>query len=131
MVGYRIRQIRMLYLVGLTALLLAGSGVRGLAAQSPGEEHALRITVNPADGRYEIAMAESRSYALRAGVGVELDGRWLHASDYPRHVVERSQVQGYLGEATDWQVTYSGLGGQPTWCITCALTRTNLSEIFR
>ena len=113
MVGYRIRQIRMVCLLGLTALLLTGSGVRGLAAQSPGEEHALRITVNPADGRYEIAMAESSSYALRAGVGVELDGRWLHASDYPRHVVERSQVQGYLGEATDWQVTYSGLGGQP------------------
>jgi hypothetical protein len=41
MVGYRIRQIRMVHLIGLTALLLAGSGVRGLAAQSPGEEHAL------------------------------------------------------------------------------------------
>ena len=46
-------------------------------------------------------------------MGVELDGRWLHASDYPRHVVEHSQVQGYLGEATAWQVSYSGLSGQP------------------
>ena len=79
MVGYRIRQIRMGYLIGLTALLLAGSGVRGLAAQSPGEEHALRITVNPADGRYEIAMAESRSYALRAGVGLS----WMAAGFMP------------------------------------------------
>lgn len=113
MVGYRIRQIRIVYLLGLTALLLADSGVKGLAAQSPGEERALQITVNPADGRYDIAMANSGSYALRAGVGVELDGRWLHASNYPRHVVEHSQVQGYLGEATDWQVTYSGLSGQP------------------
>jgi hypothetical protein len=113
MVGYGIRQIRMVYLVGFAALLLAGSGVKGIAAQSPGEEHGLQITVNPADGRYDIAMPKSRSYALRAGVGVELDGRWLHASDYPRHVVEHSQVQGYLGEATDWQVSYSGLSGQP------------------
>jgi alpha-galactosidase len=113
MVGYGIRQIRTVYLVGFTALLLAGSGVKGFAAQSPGEEHGLQITVNPADGRYDVAMPKSHSYALRAGVGVELDGRWLHASDYPRHVVKHSQVQGYLGEATDWQVSYSGLSGQP------------------
>jgi alpha-galactosidase len=113
MVGYGIRQIRMVYLVGFTALLLAGSGVKGFAAQSSGEEHGLLVPGTPADGRYDIAMPKSRSYALRAGMGLELDGRWLHASDYPRHVVEHSQVQGYLGEATDWQVSYSGLSGQP------------------
>src|SRR4029077_4035452 len=113
MVGYGIRQIRMACLIGFTTLLLAGSGVKGVAAQPFGEEYGLQITVNPADGRYEIAMPKSRSYALRAGVGVELDGHWLHASDYPRHVIEHSQVQGYLGEATDWQVSYSGLSGQP------------------
>src|SRR5947207_6794023 len=113
MVGYRIWQIRIVYQLGLMALLLTGRGVKGFAVEEAGEEHALQITVNPADGRYGIAMPKSRSYALRAGVGVKLDGRWLHASDYPRHVVEHSQVQGYLGEATDWQVTYLGLNGQP------------------
>ena len=39
MIGYGIRQIRMVYVVEFTALLLAGSGVKGFAAQSPGEEH--------------------------------------------------------------------------------------------
>ena len=63
MVGYTIRQISMLYLVGLTAPLL--TGVNGFAAQAP-EEHGLQITVNPAVGRYAIAMPKSRSYALRA-----------------------------------------------------------------
>jgi len=79
--------------------------VNGFAAQAA-EEYGLQITVNPADGSYHTAMPKSRSCALRAGVGVELDGRWPHASDYPQHVVERSQVQGYLGEATDWQASY-------------------------
>ena len=82
-------------------------------AQSSGPERALQITVNPADGTYTISMPDSTSYALRAGVGVEVDRRWLHAADYPRHEVEQSQAHGYLGEATDWQVTYSGLSGQP------------------
>ena len=94
-------------------VLLAGSGIAAFGAQSFGEEQALQVKVNPADGQYTIAMPGSNSYALRAGAGVEVDGRWLHASDYPRHEVSQSQTQGYLGQATDWQVTYSGLSGQP------------------
>ena len=97
----------------LWLLLLAGSGIAAFGAQSFGEEQALQIKINPADGKYTIAMPGSDSYALHAGVGVEVDGRWLHASDYPRHEVSQSQTQGYLGQATDWQVTYSGISGQP------------------
>ncbi len=109
-----IRQISVVSAVRFTmALLLTGCGVTGLRAQSSAAEHALQIAVNPADGTYTIAVPGSSSYALRAGVGVEVDGRWLHAADYPRHAVEHSQAQGYLGEATDWQVTYSGLSGRP------------------
>src|SRR5580658_9138535 len=108
-----IRQIGM-NAVRLTAfLLLVGSGLTALRAQSSGANHTLQITVNKVDGRYTIAMPGSSLPALRAGVGVEVDGHWLHAADYPRHAVEHSQAQGYLGEATDWQVTYSGLSGQP------------------
>jgi len=93
-------------------LLICGWAV-ACAAQSTGENHALQIDVSPTDGTYAIAMAGSQSPALRAGVGVEVNGRWLRAIDYPRHTIEHSQVQGYLGKATDWQVTYSGLSGQP------------------
>jgi hypothetical protein len=113
-ISHKIRQNRAVYAVRFIAiLLLVGEGVMVLRAQSSGEERALQIMVNPADGEYTIAMPGSASYALRAGVGVEVDGRWLHASDYPRHDAEHSQAQGYLGNATDWQVTYSGLSGQP------------------
>src|ERR1700733_4639048 len=97
--------------VRITAmLLLVGSGITALQAQSSG---AIHVTVNSADGRYTIALPESSSPALQAGVGAEVNGRWLHASDYPRHAVEHSQAHGYLGEATGWQVSYSGLSGQP------------------
>jgi alpha-galactosidase len=94
-------------------VLLAGVGMTALCARSFGEEQALQIKVNPADGKYTIAMAGSDSSALRAGVGVKVDGRWLRASDYPRHEASQSPGQGYLGQETDWQMTYSGLSGAP------------------
>ncbi|MGC2212180.1 MAG: PKD domain-containing protein [Silvibacterium sp.] len=108
------RQSRMEYAARFAMVaLLAGSGIAAFGAQSFGEEQALKIKINPADGKYTIAMPGSDSYALHAGAGVEVDGRWLHASDYPRHEVSQSQTQGYLGQATDWEVTYSGISGQP------------------
>jgi alpha-galactosidase len=114
-ISYCIRQIKVVYAVQLIGiLLLVGGVVTALQAQSSAEKQALLIIMNPVDGTYTIAMRGSNSYALRAaGVAVEVDGRWLHAADYPRHIVEHSQAQGYLGDATDWQVTYSGLSGQP------------------
>ncbi|MGB6472747.1 MAG: PKD domain-containing protein [Candidatus Sulfotelmatobacter sp.] len=114
MIGYCIRQSRLAYAVRLAAIfLLVGGIITALHAQSSSAERALQVAVNPVDGTYTIAMPGSSSYALRAGVGVEVDGRWFHAADYPRHGVEHSQTHGYLGDATDWQVTYSGLSGQP------------------
>jgi alpha-galactosidase len=108
-----IRQFRVGCAVRLTvALLLGSSGITALQAQSAGVENGLQVKVSP-DGTYAIAMPGSSSYALRAGVAVEVDGSWLHAGDYPRHSVEHSQVQGEIGEATGWQVTYSGLSGRP------------------
>jgi len=127
-----IRLVRMVYAVKLIAiLLLAGGGVTALWAQSSGKDHALHITVNLADGKYTIAMPGSNSYALRAGVGAEVDRHWLHASDYPQHSVERSQAQGYLGDATDWQVTYSGLSGQPDLIYHREHTRASLLAISK
>ncbi|MGA7448364.1 MAG: PKD domain-containing protein [Terriglobales bacterium] len=114
MISYCFRQIKVARAFRLIGILVLVVGtVTTFWAQSSGEKHALQIMVNPADGTYAVAMPGSKSYALRAGVGVEVDGRWLHASNYPRHAVEHSQAQGYLGDATDWQVTYSGLSGQP------------------
>jgi len=63
----QVRQIRLVFAVRLTTLLLlAGGGVMSLAAQSSGQEQALKVNVSSADARYTIAMPGSDSYALRA-----------------------------------------------------------------
>lgn len=106
-------QIRLGDLMKLAmVLLLAGSSMFG-RAESSGEGGGLDVQVNAADGAYSIATPGSGVVALRSGVGVEVDGRWLHAADYPRHAVKPSEGQGYLGQAAEWQVTYSGIRGEP------------------
>lgn len=95
------------------ALLLAGCGGAAFAAQSSSGQHALLVKVNPANGNYSVGVLGANFYALTAEVGAQVDGRWLYASDYPRHKMERSTGPGYLGTAVDWRVTYSGLSGQP------------------
>ena len=114
MIGYCISQMRTSYVIILSALLLlTGGALLSSAAQSSGHEQTLKVNVNSSDGKYTIAMPGSAPYALRAGIGAQVDGRWLHASDYPQPAITHSEVQGFLGEAIDWQVTYSGLHGQP------------------
>lgn len=110
MIGKRIGQIRLGYAVRLFTVLLLADGcvVAGVAQHS-----ALQVKVDPTDGKYSISIPESGTVALRAGVGIKLDGHWLRAADYPRHQVKHSQVEGNLGQATEWQVTYSGIKGQP------------------
>jgi len=77
-ISYRIRRKMLRDAVRFVAiLLLVAGGVAALQAQPSGEVHALQITVNAADGKYAIAMPGSNSYALRAGVGVEVDGHRL------------------------------------------------------
>jgi hypothetical protein len=116
MIGNRVGRNGLSYAIGLSAvLLMVGSGLaqQGTAAHPSEGERGLQVEVNAADGRYSIGLAGANAVALSAGVGVEVDGRWLHAGDYPRHAVEHSQVEGELGPATEWQVTYSGVDAQP------------------
>jgi hypothetical protein len=94
-------------------LALAGSFALATAQDRNGEGRALDIRINPNDGRYEVGIAGLGVYALQAGVAAKVNGAWLHSSQYPRHDVVRSTVNGYLGSATEWKVTYSGLSGKP------------------
>jgi alpha-galactosidase len=95
------------------AAFAGGTTFAALGAYCLAQGRSLDIKIDPADGKYAIALPGANSDALRAGAAVEVDGHWLHASDYPRHTVEQSQVQGYLGDATDWKVTYSGSSEHP------------------
>lgn len=77
-----------------------------------GQARTLVVSINP-NGQYSISQPAAAVFALTAGVAAEVDGRWLHASDYPKHTVQRSAAQGYLGAAYEWDVTWSGLSRAP------------------
>ncbi len=114
MVRYRTTQNRVLKILGLAGLVcLAAAARMTLEAQTSNDSKALRVSVNSADGRYTVAAPRAKSQTLRSSVGAEIDGRWIHSSDYPKHTIERTQTKGYLGQATNWRVTHTGLVGQP------------------
>ncbi len=87
------------------ALALAATGL-SLHAQS------LQVAV-AANGDWSVTPPGAAVATLTSGVAAEVNGRWLRSADYPKHQVQRSTVQGYLGEAEVWQVTNTGLNGEP------------------
>ncbi|AXC09783.1 Alpha-galactosidase [Acidisarcina polymorpha] len=95
------------------AALLAGSSLAARGEHTSSYEGALKIGVDPTTGRYTIARPASDAYTLQAGAAVQVDGTWLHASDYPHHTIKQSKVDGLLGKASEWEVTYSGIKGKP------------------
>jgi len=94
----------------------------GMVAQAPNPQNALHVTVDH-DGRYAIGIQGNDLYALKAGIAAEVDGRWLHAADYPKHSIEHSSVTGFLGTATDWQVTCPGFERFPISAILSGLSK--------
>ncbi|MGH8316477.1 MAG: alpha-galactosidase [Steroidobacteraceae bacterium] len=90
-----------------SGLLLSMPALQACAQAAP-----LRVTVN-ARGVYSIGESNATQPTIISAVAAQIDGRWVRTTDYPRCEVDRSQTQGYLGQATEWQVTCSGLRGQP------------------
>jgi alpha-galactosidase len=66
------------------------------------------------DGLYSVGMQGGSDFALTTDVAAEVDGRWLHSAQYPKHAVRQSEAQGELGAATELTVTASGEAGAPT-----------------
>ncbi len=73
----------------------------------------IKVNIEARDGSYSIRNIDSIAPVLQAGIAVHLDDRWLRSSDYPRHSVKLSIVQGLLGDAQEWTVLFSGLPHQP------------------
>jgi alpha-galactosidase len=94
----------------LPSMLFLGYSATGISLHA--QQTNLRVRINP-DGTYSIGLPNSTTFALTAGVAAEVDGHWLHSADYPHHDVKRATAQGYLGQADGYQVTWTGLNGQP------------------
>lgn len=73
----------------------------------------LQFSVNPKTGNYSIGMSGGLSPVLTASTAVRIDGTWLHAADFPKRTITRSQSKRSLGTADEWVIQYSGLKGSP------------------
>ena len=98
---------------GICSYLLLGalSLALSVSAQSGGQP--LQVNVESADGSYTIGTPGSSHATLHAGIAVQLDGRWVQSSQYPRHVVKTAPVSDDLESAKEWVVAFSGLNGEP------------------
>jgi alpha-galactosidase len=94
---------------GLAALCIGS--LLSVGARAP-EAAPLRISVS-AQGVYSVGEPAAAQPTIVAAVAAQIDGRWVRTTDYPHCDVGRSQAQGYLGGADQWQVTCSGLRGRP------------------
>jgi alpha-galactosidase len=68
----------------------------------------LLIEASGQDGNYTLRQ-QNRAIGLTAGVAAQVNGRWLHASDYPRHLVSSSKSEDGTPQLT---ITNTGLPGQ-------------------
>lgn len=94
-------------LLGALPVLLAASGSR---AATGGKGLAVSVDAN---GNYSIGLTGETHPVLTSGIAAETGGAWVRSADYPRHTVETATVQGILGSARQWMVTFSGLAGKP------------------
>lgn len=101
------RRILWKLLEDILPALLAAAGLSLNAQQS-----SLGVEVSP-DGRYSVRAPGAAASALSACIAAEVDGRWLHCSDYPHHDVKQTTVDGDLGTAAQWEVAWTGLQDEP------------------
>src|SRR6266702_5244301 len=95
-------------------LLMSSFNYGYLAAEeTTSASQGLRVTVSPPTDDYAIGQLGTASDVLTATVAVKVDGRWLHARDYPKHSIAESIVNDDLGTAHEWTVRHSGLEGAP------------------
>ena len=93
-------------------LLYAAVACAAVGVSLHAQQNTLDVKIN-SKGEYGIGLSGSATVALTSGVAAEVNGHWLHSGDYPRHDVKHSTIQGYLGQAVEWRVVWSGLSGEP------------------
>jgi hypothetical protein len=86
---------------------------RAEATHNTAKVSSLQVQVSKSDGLYSIGGADLAADTLKAGVAVQVDGRWLHARDYSTHNVIESDTTDDFGPVHEWTVTYSGLRTGP------------------
>lgn len=73
----------------------------------------LTVAINPQNGSYAITAAGLQAPVLEAGVGAEINHRWVRSGDYPSHQSVQASFQDALGSGQQTTVTFSGLRSAP------------------
>src|SRR6266568_661611 len=102
---------RSVTLIGVLGLLVGSLNCAILAEETASQ--GLGVTVSPTTGDYAIGQLGTAADVLTASVAAKVDGRWLHARDYPKHSIAESIVNDDLGTAHEWTVRHSGLERAP------------------
>ena len=97
--------------IGVLGLLVGSLNCVILAEETTSQ--GLRVTVSPTTGDYAIGQLGTAADVLTASAAAKVDGRWVHARDYPKHSIAESIVNDDLGTAHEWTVRHSGLERAP------------------
>ncbi len=73
----------------------------------------LAVSVNPQNGSYAVRAAGLQAPVLEAGVGAEINHRWVRSGDYPHHQAVQGTFQDALGSGGQTTITFSGLSSAP------------------
>ena len=90
--------------------LVCGMGLANPLKLAAGK---LQLSVDEKTGAYAIGTDELANPVVRASAAAKINGRWLHAADYPQHVISSATVEGELGAAKQWTIRYAGLQDAP------------------
>ena len=76
------------------------------------------LSVSVVPGQCLFTIGTDGAAVLNAGVAAKVDHVWLHSADYPKCTIAETDVSAELGQAHQWVVEYSGLGGKPNLAYT-------------
>ena len=97
---------------GICSFALAAPLTFGHAsAQQP--DAPLQLTPSAADGSYSLTAPGISMPVLRATAAAKINGKWLHAADYPKHLVTSMNATGELGSGKLVTIQYTGRDDAP------------------
>lgn len=105
------KQLNLYYVVCLSVAVICSPAFA--AAINPHNSAALQLIANATEGSYSIFASGLTEPVLRASAAIKVNGRWIHATDYPKHLVSTESATGELGSVKATVIRYTGRGDAP------------------
>ena len=99
------------HIFGLTIAAVCPLAIAATSVQPHGQ--ALQLTTSETEGSYTISAPGFSAPILRTTAAVKVNSKWLHAADYPKHIVSSENATGELGPAKAITIRYTGRDDAP------------------